>query len=109
MKIIADQRKRFDDPNSGAPFAYAAALGGLRQSVITGDVLELRRMVFRAPKNMVAHYEQLAEGMQAFVEKHRPQYLRTNAASWQWGALPITVNQQIGMSIKASPRSSSSI
>lgn len=103
MKIIADQRKRFDDPNSGAPLAYAAALGGLKQTVRTGDLLDLRRMVFRASRTMVTHYEELADGMKLFVEREQPRFLPTRTATWQWGGLTVTVNQHVGMVVKGKP------
>ena len=100
MKIIADQRKRFEDPSNGAPQAYAAALGGIRKTVRTGDDMELRRMVFKASRSMVTHYEELASGMEAFMQRYKPQFLSTRNTTWQWGPLPIRVNQHVGMTIK---------
>jgi hypothetical protein len=103
MKIIADQRKRFEDPNSGAPYAYAAALGGIRHALRTSDEVELRRMVFKASRTMVAHYEELADGAEAFLRRYKPQFVPTHSATWQWAALTITVNQHVGVAIKGTP------
>lgn len=104
MRIIAEQRKQFDDPNSGAPYAYAAALAGLRQTVRSGDVQDLRRMVFRAGRTMASHYEELADGMTRFVEREHPAFLPTNPATWMWATLPVNVNHHVGMTIKGKPR-----
>lgn len=103
MKIIEDQRKRFEDPNSGAPYAYSAALAGIKQAVRSGDELDLRRMVFKASRTMGTHYEELANGMAAFMQRYKPQFLATSGATWQWETLTVKVNQHVGMTIKGRP------
>ncbi|OLL98481.1 hypothetical protein Ae406Ps2_3792c [Pseudonocardia sp. Ae406_Ps2] len=97
MKIIEDQWKRFNDPDSGAKQAYGPALAGLRHAVRSGDDLELRRMIFRASRTMVRSYEELAAGMQGFLARSRPEWVSTNNATWTWATLPINVNQHVGM------------
>jgi hypothetical protein len=42
---------------------------------VKNDPLILRQMVFRSPHGMRTHYEELADGMQAFMERRRPHYV----------------------------------
>ena len=103
MRIISDQRRSYDDPNSGAPQAYGAALAGLKQVLRTNDAVELRRMVFRATPTMATHYEELALGMRHFLDRSRPSFIEVGPATWTWGTLRLNVRQHVGMNLKGKP------
>lgn len=103
MRVISEQRRLLNDPGSGGPQAYGAARTGLKKVVRTGDPRDLRRMVFSATRTMVTHYEELAAGMQGFLDQGRPKFVETGAASWTWGPLSLIVHQHVGMRIKGKP------
>lgn len=103
MRRIGDQYDRYTDPRRPAFLPYQAAIAGIRRSVRDEDPTALDNMVGHASDVMRGHYEELAGGMARFLERHRPTYIETAAATWSYGDLVLNVNQHFGMTMKGAP------
>ncbi|MHA6781897.1 hypothetical protein ACVGOW_13015 [Pseudonocardia saturnea] len=100
MRMIAQQRSMYLGQSGPAYLPYQSARDGIRQAVREGSPMPLRQMVFRATTTMVSHYQELADGMEAFMAKHKPVFIEARSTTWTYGPLTINLTQHIGMRIK---------
>ena len=85
MKMIAQQRAWYSGQDGPAFLPYQAARDGIRNAVKDGSPLPLRQMVFRASQTMVSHYQELADGMEAFLDKYKPVFIEARSSMWTYG------------------------
>lgn len=100
MRMIAQQRAWYMGQDGPAYLPYQAARDGIRKAVKDGSPLPLQQMVFRATTTMVSHYRDLADGMEAFLVKHKPVFIEARSSMWTYGPLTVTLTQHLGMRIK---------
>jgi len=98
--IIDQQTARYLDPGRPAWYSYAAAETAVR-AVLAGETdLPLARMMAAPPRNMPAHYAEIAAGIRTFVAQHRTSLVPVGNAAWSAEELTVNVRQHVGLRVR---------